>query len=278
MEPLTPVYTAALFPQLHRELILLLRAMDAAAWQRPTVAGGWRVRDVVAHLLDGDLRRLAATRDGHVLAPDRPVSSFEHVVALINDLNATGVQYAKRLSPRLLVDLLEQTGRWVSELFAQLPPHEEASFAVAWAGEQRSENWMDIGREYTERWHHQMQIRDAVGVPELLERAWLGPLLDLSVRALPRAYATTAAPLGTAVVFEVMGEAGGIWSLVREDSDWRVYRGAAATSQLVVRATPRDAWRLLFNALPHEEARKVLALEGDVMLAEPLLRARSVMV
>jgi hypothetical protein len=53
---------------------------------------------------------------------------------------------------------------------AALPPHAEAPFGVAWAGETRSANWLDTGREYTERWHHQMQIRDAVGAPPLLER------------------------------------------------------------------------------------------------------------
>jgi hypothetical protein len=43
---------------------------------------------------------------------------------------------------------------------------------------------METGREYTERWHHQMQIREAVGAPGLLERRWYQPVLDLSVRAV----------------------------------------------------------------------------------------------
>lgn len=278
MEPLTPVYTAPLFAPLHRELIALLRGLDADAWLRPTVAGRWRVRDIAAHLLDGDLRRLAATRDGHALAPDRPLHSFGDVVRFINELNATGVHWAERLSPRLLVELLEVTGPSVAELMAALPPHEEAMWAVAWAGEDRSENWMDVGRDYTERWHHQMQIRDAVGAPGLLERRWIAPLLDLSVRALPRAYAALAAPAGTAVVLEVAGDAGGAWSVVREAAAWRVYRGAADAPGAVVRATPDDAWRLLYNALPPERARATLEISGDAALAEPLLVARSVMV
>jgi hypothetical protein len=37
MEPLAPVYTAGLFPPLHGELIVLLRGLDAADWERPTV-------------------------------------------------------------------------------------------------------------------------------------------------------------------------------------------------------------------------------------------------
>jgi uncharacterized protein (TIGR03083 family) len=278
MDVLTPTYTAALFPPLHRTLIALLRGLDTELWNRPTVAGSWRVRDVVAHLLDGDLRRLSGTRDGHALAPGRPVRTYDDIVHLINDLNATGVEYGTRLSPRVLTDQLEQTGRWVSELFAQLPPHDPAPISVLWAGEERSENWMDIGREYSERWHHQMQIRDAVGADGLLERVWLAPLMDLSVRALPRAYASTDAPRGTSVVLEVTGDAGGAWSVVRENAGWRVYRGAAPDPQLVARAAPEHVWRLFYNALTPARAREELTFEGDDRLAEPLLRTRSVMV
>lgn len=278
MEPLAPVYTAELFPALHQELLGLLRRLEPAAWLRPTIAGRWRVRDIVAHLLDGDLRRLSAARDGHALTPDRPVDSYEDALQLINELNATGVRYAERLSPQLLVDLLAISGHWVAELFAELPPHADATFPVAWAGEDRSANWMDIGRDYTERWHHQMQIRDAVGAPGLLERRWMAPLLDLSVRALPRAYAATAAPAGTGIVLMVTGDAGGTWSIVREDSRWGVYRGASDSPAAIVRAAPDDAWRLLYNALAPERAREVLEIDGDFTLAEPLLGARSVMV
>jgi uncharacterized protein (TIGR03083 family) len=278
MQPLTPIDTAALFPPLSRELIALLRSLDTTDWQRPTVAGSWRVRDVAAHLLDVDLRRIATSRDDHVVTPERPVRSYDDVLRLINEQNATGVQYGARLSPRLLTDLLELTGQWVAELTARLAPHDEARFPVAWAGEDRSENWMDVGREYTERWHHQMQIRDAVGAPELLERRWLDPLLDISVRALPRSYAMTQAPVGTSIVLEVTGDAGGSWSLVREATDWKVFRGAASMPRLVARVAPRNAWRLLYNALSRDQARAALELEGDVVLAEPLIAARSVMV
>jgi hypothetical protein len=38
------------------------------------------------------------------------------------------------------------------------------------------------------------------------------------------------------------------------------------------------AWKLLFNALPEAEATAALRIEGKPELAEPLLRARSVIV
>src|SRR5436190_12380264 len=104
---------ATLFAPLHRELIALLESLSAEAWNAPTVAGQWRVRDVAAHLLDGDLRKLAMCRDGHFSsAPASP--GYKDLVDLINSLNATGVAYGARLSPRLLIELLAVTGKWVS--------------------------------------------------------------------------------------------------------------------------------------------------------------------
>jgi len=49
-----PLDTAPLFPDLHAELLALLRALELEDWERPAVAGAWRVRDVAAHLLDGE--------------------------------------------------------------------------------------------------------------------------------------------------------------------------------------------------------------------------------
>jgi uncharacterized protein (TIGR03083 family) len=163
MEPLTPLDVASLFRPLLAELLSTLRPLTADDWERPTAAGRWRVRDVAAHLLDGDLRKIAACRDDHQVPLDGPIASDRDLVNAIHTINASGVAYAARLSPRLLVDLLETTGVWVADLLESLPPHEPARFPVSWAGEMESENWMDIGREYTERWHHQAQIRDATG-------------------------------------------------------------------------------------------------------------------
>ena len=76
----------------------------------------------------------------------------------------------------------------VVELFRSIDPFAPAHWAVAWAGEEPSAHWFDVGRDYTERWLHQQQIRDAVGAPPLTGREWLHPVLDLFVRARPVAY------------------------------------------------------------------------------------------
>jgi len=278
MDALTPVYTADLFEPLLSSLIALLRGLQPADWDRATVAGAWRVRDVAAHLLDGDLRKLSFARDGHSVPLDRPIESYGDLVTLINRLNAEGVVHGRRLSTRVLTDLLEVSGRWVTSYVRELRPHDPALWAVAWAGEDRSENWMDIGREYTERWHHQMQIRDAVGAAGLLEARWMTPLLDLSVRALPRAYADFSADEGTAILIVISGDGGGVWTLVRHQGSWKLWRGRGEDPAAEAHIGASDAWRLFFHALSDDQIQERLTVRGDRALLAPVAAARAVMV
>ena len=271
-----PLKTSHLFAPLHDELVALLRGLGEEDWLLPTPARSWRVRDVAAHLLDGDLRKLAVVRDGHLPPPpEAPPRGFAELVHYLDGLNAEWVRASERLSPRLIVELLEVTGPEVARLVESLDPLAPAPFAVDWAGQDASPNWMDVGRDYTERWHHQQQIRVAVAADELLGPPWIGPLLELSVRALPRAYRGMEAPPGTSVEVEVPGV--GVWAVERGDAAWAVRAGAPAAPDCSVVADPDTAWRLLFNALDEAAARERLLITGDPELAEPLLHARSVM-
>jgi hypothetical protein len=276
LTPPGPCFTSHLFRPLHVELLTLLRGLSGDEWLRQTVAPKWRVRDVAAHMLDGMMRRIAAGRDGHTLPVDKPPASERELTAFINDLNATGVSYAARLSPRLIVELLDYAGAQLAALFEAMPPYDKAVFAVSWAGESESRNWMDIGREYTEHWHHQMQIRDATSRPLLLlEPQWMTPLLDISVRALPHSFRDVAAATGTALTLIVHGPTSGAWTLTRDASAWQLFDGADPNAAAVIRMPADVAWRVLYNA-PFDAGE--VRIEGDAALAAPLLNTRSVIV
>ena len=137
---------------------------------------------------------------------------------------------------------------------------------------------MDTGREYTERWHHQMQIREAVGAAALLQRRWLYPVLDLSARAFRRAFEPVEASVGTAVVFDVDAEGESAWSVVREEAGWRVSRGRSVRRDAEVQADAETAWKMFYNALDPEAVRQRLRISGDLTLAEPVIRTRAIMV
>jgi uncharacterized protein (TIGR03083 family) len=260
-------------------LVSLLRGLEDSVWSRPTLARQWTVKDIAAHLLDTDLRRLSSQRDGYRPAPPaEDISDHRNLVAFINQLNASWVAATQRLSPRVLVDLLEWSGPRVAELFASLPPDGPARISVAWAGEERSANWMDIGREYTEKWHHQAQIREAVGAPGLNSRRWLGPVLKLSMYALPHAFRNVEATTGSALNVHIEGEAGGVRHILKEADGWRLRDGEAPAAAASVRLDVETAWRLFFNALERDEAERRVEAAGVEELCAAFLGVRSVMV
>ncbi len=164
LQAVKPIDTRACLRPVSSGLVTLLRGLSGHSWHRPTMAGSWLVRDVVAHLLDTTLRRLSFHRDGMAPpAPPRSMTSDRDFVAFINDLNAQWVGSAKRLSPKVLTDLYRDRERGGGGLVRGAAARGAALFPVSWAGEQASLGWFDIGREFTELWHHQQQIRIAGG-------------------------------------------------------------------------------------------------------------------
>ncbi len=271
------ILTADLFLPLQEELITLLRSLSPDDWQKPTIAGAWRVKDIVTHILDGDLRRLSLHRDRYATAPPA-TETYSELVNFLNDLNASWVTATERLSPPMLIGLLEWSAPQIADFFLSLPPDDTAFWAVAWAGEEESRNWMDIGRDYTEKWHHQAQIRDAVGATGLRSRQWLHPVFELAMYALPYAFRNTDAPDGSALSLRIEGEAGGKWSLLREANQWRITEGAIENPTAQVEMSADSAWRLFFNGLKPTDAEQRIETIGEVTLCTTFLTVRSVMV
>ena len=267
-----------LFRPVSGSLVTLLRGLPLALWERPTVAGTWMVRDVVAHLLDTTLRRLSFHRDG--LTPPSPgtITSERDFVAFINGLNAQWVTSAKRLSPRVLTELYERTSGDAADWFESLPLDEPALFPVSWAGEHASAGWFDIGREFTELWHHQQQIRMAVDADPLADPRYLGAVIDVAVRGLPHAFRDVPAEPGDAIAIDISGAGGGQWTLSREEHCWCLWRGQPSFATARIRLDDDTAWQLLFNALRESDVARRVHVEGRTDLAGAFLRARSVIV
>lgn len=275
--PLTD--TRFLFGPVATEFVAVLDRLQPDDWLRPTIAGTWRVRDVVAHLVDGMLRRLSFHRDGLTPPrPARPLSSDRDLVEFINDLNAQWVTVANRFSPRVLTTLFSTAGSELADFMEQLPLDAPAQFPVSWAGETASEGWFDVGREFTELWHHQAQVRVAVGVDPLQDPRYLRAVLELAVRGLPHAYRNVMASEGATVALVVVGPSGGSWTLARESDRWMIWEGEAHTPDAHVTLSEDAAWRLLFNALPQADTPREVRITGNRDLALPLLASRSVIV
>lgn len=268
-----PIIVTELFPQILDELIRLLSSLSAEDWQKPTACPLWSVKDIALHLLGGDMSILSRKRDAY--STGGPINNWRELVALINDINATWVKATRGLSPRLLCDLLRFTGTQVCEYFKSLDPF-AIEGAVEWASDKPAPVWLDLAREYTERWHHQQQIRDAVSKPGLKEPLYFAPVLDAFVRALPRTYRDVRANEGALVALTISGESGGRWFILRENDLWTLYLDVAQEPAAEVVVDEDLAWRLFTKGVAKEEARKRVKITGDASLALKALDTVSV--
>jgi uncharacterized protein (TIGR03083 family) len=267
---LPPILTAPLFAELDAKLVELLESLTPQEWTLPTIVPRWNVRQVAAHLLDTALRRLSFGRDRAAFEPP-PAGNL---VELVNTLNAQGVAVFGRTSPRVLIALTRGAARDLSEYLLTLDPTAPATIGVSWAGEERSMNWFDIAREFTERWHHQQQIRLATNRPGIMTPRLYAPVLDCFMRALPHTYRGIDAKSGDVLRVHVPGECGGTWFLERFPERWLLVRDADPTRIVSSATIPPDiAWRVFTKGIGAAEARERSTIDGDARIGLGVLGA-----
>ncbi|QOG01598.1 maleylpyruvate isomerase N-terminal domain-containing protein [Flavobacterium sp. MDT1-60] len=274
---IVPIETLHLFPILDELLIELLKSLTEEEWNAKTVCKKWTVKDIASHLLDGNLRGLSISRDHFFGENPEDINSYDDLVAFLNQLNMTWTNATKRLSPTVLINLLETTGKQYSEHLQTLNPFENAIFSVAWAGEVTSLNWFHIAREYTEKFLHQQQIRDAIGKQALLTTTLFYPFIHTFMQALPHVYANVKAEKGTIVSIIVTTEIGSQWSIIKEDENWKLITSFEADPTAIVKISPEDAWLLFSKGITPSEAKEKVEIIGDKKLGEIALNMVSVM-
>ena len=261
-----PILCAPLLRRVDQKLIELLRNLRPEEWNLPTLAPAWRVRDVAAHLLDTCLRKLSMVRD-RCFVEQPHITSEQDVIDLVNRLNREGVAVYRRLSPPVLIEMMDSACRQSADFHESLDPFAPALFNVSWAGESASLNWFDTARELTKRWHHQQQIREAANRPGIMTPDSYHPVLDCFLRGLPHAFRSVEAPPGTAIQIDIQGDCGGYWLLTRSESAWLFT--STSTSQAAHVTIPQQiAWRIFTKGISRADAIAQSTLHGDRVLAE----------
>jgi uncharacterized protein (TIGR03083 family) len=269
MKPVEPIVVTDLFPELLDALLGVLRGLSFDEWQRPTACDGWTVHDVALHLFGGDIGLLSRRRDGYTFGLVK-ANDWGELVAAINQLNDAWLHGARRISPHLLCDLLRLASDQVNAYFRTLDLHAMGG-PVSWAGPEPAPVWLDLAREYTERWHHQQHIRDALGKPGMTEPRYLSPALDAFVRALPHTFREVTSPEGTEITFVTLGIASGTWVLRRESGRWVLFAGQAEHPAASVSLPQDAAWRLFTKGLRPQQAQSQAVIAGDQALGLTVL-------
>jgi len=233
------VDTRPLFPRLRAELAVLLAGLYGGDWALPTACPGWSVHAVAAHLLGVELGNVSVRRDSWALGP----GEGEDLDVWLNAFNEQWVDAARRISPALLVELIDLAGLRFEECLPALDL-DAMGGPVPWAtGSDPAPVWLDVAREYMERYVHQQQIRDATRRPRL------GPAFT-------------------------EGEGGGTWHVVRTTTGWELDAPALdEPAACRVRTTVDGALKLYVR----DPSAPPLTWQGDQELAEALAGVKAVL-
>jgi hypothetical protein len=266
-----------LMPELDKMLFKLLEGLSSDDWEKQTIAPKWKVKDIAVHLLDGNLRTLSMLRDNYYGEKPEAINSYADLLDFLNNLNADWVKATKRLSPKVIIELLKSSGKEYNDFLTTLNPDDKAEFSVAWAGENESKNWFHIAREYTEKWHHQQQIRLAVGDDkELFQDEWYLPYLDTSVSALPYHYRDVEGEAKDLVKFTFLGVTEKSWFLYYENG-WELLTSMDAEPKSEVRIRDEYAWKIFTKGMTREKAIESSEIIGNKRLGEKIFNMIAVM-
>lgn len=271
--------TRPLFRPLDQQLLQVLESLSPEDWDKPTSAKLWNVKDLVTHLLDGNLRALSIQRDKYFGETPPANPDYKSMVAWLNELNHSWVSATKRLSPDVLILLHKSTGDQVSSYYASLELNDPAIFPVDWTGESESLNWMHLAREYTEKWHHQKQIRNAVGVEGLMESRFFEPFMSTYMMGLPNTFRDVKATPSTVVKILVKSDDVYSWNLMRTPNKWVLSKNENHESncEASIEIPAEIAWKLFSKNLRPAQVRPSVSIKGNAMLGEKVLEMVSVM-
>jgi uncharacterized protein (TIGR03083 family) len=269
-----PLDVRPLFPRWHEAFLRLLRGLAADDWSRPTACPGWSVQDVAAHVLGDHAGRLSIHRDGH--QAEHP-GEGEPFPSFIDRINAEWVTAMRRVSPPLLVDLLDSTGTQVAAHW-QAADLDALTWPVSWAGDGPAPVWLDAARDFTEYWTHHQQIAEATGRPGLTGAPYMGTVLDTFMRGLPHTLREVDGPDGLSLAFRVTGE--GAWTCLREGGAWVLSHGPPpsppAEPAAYVELDADTTWRLCTRGITPEEAGRNAVTGGDRRLTGTALTLLSI--
>lgn len=274
------IETLHLFPKLTEEFLKLLRELEADDWLKPSPINGRTVKDLVSHLIDGSLRNISLQRDNFMDNSNAPnIKSYDDLINYIQKLNKDWMIVSRRLSPEILIDLLEYSDKKFYDFIKTKKPNEKAVFSVDWAGETESENWFDIAREYTEKWHHQMQIRLALNKPILLSTEYSAPLYNTFMLALPHLYRDFIDyENGTKIKISLTGNLSKSWVIERQTDKWGFINSESDNIHTSVEIPDDIAWIIFTNTDRDKEKYKTkIKIKGDKSIGLKLLDFTTVM-
>jgi hypothetical protein len=79
-----PIFTNYLFPLLYEKLLSVLRSLTLKEWSSQTFSLQWKVKDVAAHLPDGNIRTISMFGDTYYNDQQGSMQSIRDLTFFLN--------------------------------------------------------------------------------------------------------------------------------------------------------------------------------------------------
>jgi uncharacterized protein (TIGR03084 family) len=184
----------------HDDVAALLVGLDPAAWDTPTPAAGWKVRDQITHLAWFDAATVTAVTDAEAFAAVRAAADAD-VDGFVERVRR---EESGRTGPDAARWWAEERSRLVGTV-RELP----ADRRVPWFGPDMSLA-SKVTARIMETWAHGQDVADALGRSRPATDR-LRHVAHLGVRARPYAYAVRGRDLPAEVTVELTAPSGATW-------------------------------------------------------------------
>jgi hypothetical protein len=214
-------------------------------------------------------------RDGFRGTPAPNGADEQGFIAWLDDLQATWVDAARRLSPRLVIELLEWSMTGIGEAMDE-QDQSAVTAHVSWASAEPVPVWVDHARELTEKWIHRQQILQALGQPTDLRPDLARPVLEALRWAYPYRLGRHVREPGAYVEIDIIDEQiGQRWRLVSNGESW-AFDSVGPTVKVASMSLSGDqAWRLLTNNYD-SATHDALQTTGDPEIVATLVLTRAI--
>jgi uncharacterized protein (TIGR03084 family) len=210
----------------HDVLDSLVAPLDADAWDTPTPAEAWTIRDQISHLAYFDDRALFASTDPDGFRAWRDESAVSELMR--SDGEPADVAMGRSMQPDELLDKWRDERKRLVDALEVKDPKDR----VPWFGPDMAAA-SKVTARLMETWAHGQDVADALGVVrEPTDR--LKHVCHIGVRALPYAYSVRKMDVPSEPLrVEVTSPLGELWTWGPEDAQ-NIVRGTALDLALVV--------------------------------------------
>lgn len=136
----------------------------------------------------------------------------------------------------------------------------------------RKQEDKNIKKEYVSRWLSYQQIFNALNKQTLLQPKYYHPYLRMILSKLPFAFRDVNANIGDILKIEIVGDAGGVWTIKKEINGWFFCDDENYTALIYI--DQQIAWLLFLGLIDVLSANQYYQINGDFILASWVLKLK----